>query len=282
MIRMAGVFESNASLFVFLAMSIVSLGFSFYFYRKTRFLKRFSKNLQVNVFNKTYNVFDPYPERRKSVNMSILLPLIIVFLYLFIGLVILKFFEAGLVLGFTVFMVCLSLMLADEAYELYTNARIFTKAIRNGSDIGRGDLRALSLLTKIMPKLSKYYVILASVFLTSAAAFSFIAPAAITGLSLFIGMTIESTSFVGGISPYLALFVFTIAFMTVYFVAGRLKTRLFGLSPAVPLTVMEEQFMRVKIMSKWGEAPPYELSHRPVLEDAEVEERKRKALRSEE
>lgn len=226
---MAGTFEVGASSFVLLAMSIISLGFSSYFYIKTRFFRRLSKNLQVNIFNKTYNVFDPYPEHRKSIGISILLPIVLVFSCLFIGFMILKVLESGLILGLTVFIVCFSLMLADEAYELYTNARIFTKAIRNGTDIGEGDLKALSLLMEIMPKLSKYYIILASVFLASAAVFQYIVPAATLAVSLFLGTTIEVTSFTGNISPYVAVFVFTVTFMTVYLAAGRIKTRLLGL-----------------------------------------------------
>lgn len=279
---MTGVFESDTSLLVLFAMSGVSLFISLFFYFKSRFFRRASADLRVNAFDRTFNVFDPYPERRRSVEILVLLPLILVFMFFFIGFVVLKFFEARLILGLTVFMACFGFMMVDEAYEILVNARAFTKAVENKAKLGEGDLKALLLLTEIMPKMSRYYFVLATVFLVSAATFQYIAPSAVLGVSLLVGTTVESTSFAGGISPYLAVFTFTIVFVTVYFAAGRLKTRLFGFSPSTPLTAMEEQFQRVKIMSKWGEAPPYELSHRPVLEDAEVEERKRRALRQEE
>jgi len=56
------------------------------------------------------------------------------------------------------------------------------------------------------------------------------------------------------------------------------KVRVFGFRSSVPLTATDEQFERLLIMSKWGEKPPFELSHRPVFEDYETEERKRKTL----
>jgi len=76
--------------------------------------------------------------------------------------------------------------------------------------------------------------------------------------------------------------VFAALVTLVFIVAGQIKTRLFDFAPSVPQTVTDEQFERLTIMGNWAESPPYELSHRPVFENPEVEERKRRALRSKE
>jgi len=133
-----------------------------------------------------------------------------------------------------------------------------------------------------LPKLSRYYLLLAIILFVSSVALPYVVPAALFALAQFFGGVIESTAFAGPLVLYVALFLFTVAFMTVYFAGRILKSRVLGFPRSLPSTYIEEQFERLLINAKWAESPPYELSHRPVFEDSEVEERKRKALVSKE
>jgi hypothetical protein len=282
MMSLVDAFQSATPFLVLFAMGCAALVFSLYFYRKRRALGRLAGSLYMNVFDKSFNVYDPYPERRKVIGLTVAVPLLLVLTYFLIGYLLLKVLESGLVLGFVLFAMGFGLMMVDEALELYSNAKLFTKAATNRTDFGQGDLKALSILLDTMPKLSKYYVLLAAVFFASAVAFPYIASPTLMAFSLYVGTTIEYTSSTGIWSLVFVVLAYTLLFMTVYFVAGRLKSRIFGSSTSTPFAASDEPFERIKIVARWGEAPPYELSHRPVLEDPEVEERKRKALTSDE
>jgi len=249
-------------------------------HKKSRALNRASEDLHVDAFDKTFNVFDPYPEARKATSNLLLWPVSLMLVFGVLSLAFMQLIGAGVVLDITIVIFGVGLMVVDEASEIYSNANVFIRALVDHAKFAQGDVRAVYLLKGIMQKLRKYYVLLAVVFAVFSVASPWIQQLVIVGFAQFVGSTVTTTSSLGIAAPYVTVFVFAALVTIVFIVAGQVKTRLFEFAPSVPQAVMDEQFERLTVMSHWGEAPPYELSHRPVFEDPEVEERKRRALRS--
>ena len=268
------------SFFVLLAMGCTSLALSYYFYSKSRVLKEASKNLSVTVWDKTFNVFVP-TENRRAITPTILLPVVAVLMWVFVGFLVLKILEMGLVLGISVFILSLGLMMMDEALDLRDHANVFVNALNSKTKLAKGDVNTLLLLGRVMPKLSIYYIFTAIVFFASAYALPYIVSAVVVGLSVYSGTAATVASPLGVAMPYIALFAFTFLFVIVYLGGGRLKNRIFGFPKSMSFRAMEEQFERGVRTITHGDSPPFEMSHRPILEDPEVEERKRKDLDSE-
>ena len=92
-----------ASFSVFLAMGCLCLAFSAYFYLKRRAIQKLPKNLTVNVFHKTFNVFYLTSKKRMIHNFGfflILSPLVAFsWTFIFVFVVILSVLEAGLSIG---------------------------------------------------------------------------------------------------------------------------------------------------------------------------------------
>ncbi|MHA1754163.1 MAG: hypothetical protein ACTSYR_01440, partial [Candidatus Odinarchaeia archaeon] len=95
--------------------------------------------MSANIFNKTFCIFNPYPESRKIIHSCLsALPLIVFFVALFVTIVIWGILENGLLLSLTLIIVGLNLILTDVASEIYKNINVFTKAIHDKSDVGVG------------------------------------------------------------------------------------------------------------------------------------------------
>lgn len=187
---------------------------------------RLPKNLSVSVSNKTFNVFDPFPSRRKiihSFTLHVIIMILILYGVIFCGFwVFPNIFQIGLVLGLTIFVTGLALMMIDEAYEIHKNANIFLKAVKNGANLGNGDLAVLFLVKEVLPKLSAYYLFLAIVFFTSSIALPYVVPAFLMILSQFVSMIIK----IGG---YLSFIVFallsTLVIFIVYAAAKKIRRK---------------------------------------------------------
>jgi hypothetical protein len=250
------------------------------FHSKSRILRKISKDLSVNVFNKTFSVYDPYPARG-TLHRLAFLPVFVFGASLLVEVVALKTFGTGVFTSVAVFLLSLSPMMIVEAYETYTSANLFLNAVKNEADLGKGDLQVLSLVKAVTPRLSVYYVLLAGVFLTLSLILPLIGSPVLMAFSMLFSLPLGSASEIGIAAPYLTLFLFTVLFMTAYFAGGKLKNRIFGFPSAVPLTSLEEQFETVKIMAHWAETPPYEWSHRTIEEEPVILKRKMKELRGE-
>jgi len=274
--------EVTVSMAVLVVMACVSILLSLLFDRKIRAINRLSQKINLNVFDKTFNVLDPYPRSRKTINSIMIWPIVIMLLFTFFAMAFSKIFETGIALGVIILISSISLMMVDEVTEINSTANLFSKALASQTGFGKGDVVALHLLKQTMPKLKKYFILLATLFLISALTLPFLLQAAVIALTQTVGSVMTTTYILGLISPYLSLLIFTAIVTIIAVTAGRIKTKAFGLGPSPTMTSIEEQFERITIMAKWGEAPPFELSHRPVLEDPEVEERKRRALDPEE
>jgi len=176
-------------------MGCSSLVLSMLFRLEHHRMKRLPRSLSANVFDKTFNVFDPYPEHGRiihSINFISMLPAIIV-VAAFTVLIPLAWalIAYGLLVSVTLLVTCLNLMLIEVAFETHQNAKIFIKAFNNKADLGVGDLKVFKTLERAMPKLSKYYLALSILFLTLAATLGYIWPSLFWTFARLLGLILE-------------------------------------------------------------------------------------------
>lgn len=239
MILQIGIFQFDTAYFIgfliLLALSCLSLVLSLSFRLRARYIGKLPKNLSVSVFNKTFNVFDPYPPHRKiihSFTFHIIMTVLIMYMYFFGFILLSRIVQMGLVLGLIIFVTCLSLMMIDEAIEMYKNANIFLKAVKNGSDWGRGDLAVLFRVKDALPKLSVYYSFLAIVFFASAVALPYVVPAFLMILARFAGGIIETSTIFGFLSIIVAALLYAPVVYAVYAVAKKIRSTIVGFTPS--------------------------------------------------
>lgn len=145
--------------------SCLSLLLALLFRFKFNMLKKYSNNLTVKVFNKTYNVFDPFPRKRRLVSTFLtLFPLLVTVCTGAALFVFLQILAAGLLLNLVIVVVSVNLLVIEGAFEVYQNGSIFVKAFQRQTALGEGDVRVSNLLNKSMVRLSNYYLGLAIIF----------------------------------------------------------------------------------------------------------------------
>jgi hypothetical protein len=148
-----------------LAISCVSLVLALLFRSKLRTLNVFANNPTVNVFNKTFNVFDPYPDSKKLVNAFLTaLPLLVLFCTGFVLFIFMEILAAGLLLNLIVVIISINLLVVDGVFEVYQNGGIFISAFRREIRVGEGDVRVLQIVKKALSRISTYYFGLAIFF----------------------------------------------------------------------------------------------------------------------
>ena len=117
-------------------MGCSTLVLSIIFRSKHRKMSHLPRNYSANIFDKTFNIFNPYPEHRRIIhNFLSALPLIVVLASLVFVPFALKAFESGLLLSLVLLIICLNLMLIEVASETYQNAKIFIKAFNSKADL---------------------------------------------------------------------------------------------------------------------------------------------------
>lgn len=276
---MSDISQFGASFWILSVMGLASLLFSLFFYLRFHLLEKLSKEAYISVFDKTFNVISLNPERRRVTHNVVIL---LIFAFLFPFLLAVGILEAiQYVSSSILFLLCLGLLMIDDAFEIYEAAGIFTKGFRNKVPLGQGDLTTLAFLKMVIPKLSTYYLFLAVIFFASSPVVLPCISTALLVLSHFAQAATGPTA-IGVTGIFIGPLLIALITVAILFVGRLVKRRIFDFPPSIPLTAIDEQFERLVIMSKWAEWPPFELSHRPVLEDPETEERKRKALISRE
>jgi HAMP domain-containing protein len=275
------VFPSEVSLFassmVLVAMGCVALVFSLLLERKSRALRRLSKNLSVGVFSKTFNVFDPSMERRRiiSSHTGLVVFVAIYGAWLVVTVGVFTSFAAGGLLASVIFLVCAGLLMVDETQELNKNAGIFVEAIRSGTSLGVGDMRALFVMRRTLPKLSLYHLFLAAVFFASAfevpylSNVIFLVCADVAWVlfalsSLLIAVPLLSLIAVAG------LFGAVIAMIAIG--ADQARKRLFGFPRSIRSDVLDTPFERMALYVRYMRHHP--TLHEPLPEDTENISRK--------
>ena len=230
-----------ASFSVLLTMGCICLALSLSFHLKSRSLKRLPKKLAPNVFDKTFSVFNPYPDKRKplgSIASALVLSPLLVFVavMIFTFTVILKLLEMGLMLSLCMAIVCLGLMMVAEASETRTNANSLMNAVRGGDELAKGDLIVLSLVKELLPKLSAYYLFLGTVLVVSSLTVPYLIPAFFFVFSQFIGAVVGTAMFAGILAPTFAGGLLAVAVFMVFAVARSIRSKVFGLYPSGGLT----------------------------------------------
>lgn len=241
------------SFFVLLLMSFLSLVISLVFLLKLRVIRKLPKNLTVNVFNKTFNVFDPYTSRRKIIHsLVVLFPFFAIFgAFILTFFLMTKVFEMALILGLTILIICLNLMMIDEAFEAYKNANTFIRAVKNKTGLGKGDLTVLFLVKETLPKLSVYYLLLAVIFVTSSVTLPYVMPAVMLTITQLIGVMIEFTVSVGLHAVFFAPLSIIITTLIVQIVAKKFKSKIFGFPSSESSNILGEIFERMKTFVLW-------------------------------
>lgn len=209
-----------------LAMGCLTLALSMLFRLKSHVINSLPKNLSANVFNKTFIVFNPYPEHRK-INYSFLsaLPILVFFACLGFILVAWKIFEYGLMSSFFILIICLYLIVVEVAPETYQNTRIFIKAVQRGTSLGVGDLRVFQIVRKALPRLSNYYLGLTISFVTFAATMNYIWPLTLWFLSRLVGLILDAGAVTGFVGWQVTVFLFTLTVVIIQIFVGKLKAK---------------------------------------------------------
>jgi len=232
---------SLASFSILIAMSAIALTLSILFYLKSRAVKKLPKDLRANIFSRTFNVFNPFPEKRRTFHSYLFFlvfsPLVAFsWTFFLVFIVILKVFQAGLIVGFVLFVVCLNLMMTSEAFEIYANTSRLLKAASSGTSLGRGDMMILRFAEKSLSKLSFYYLILTGLFAASFFAAPYVAPIALVAFANIVGAITTATASTFFLAPIFAVLFFTMLVMTIFILARKLRALVFNFPPFGALT----------------------------------------------
>jgi hypothetical protein len=241
--------SSSTSFPVFFILGAISLGFSLALYLKSRAIKRIPRDLSATVFNKTFNVFDPFPEHRRTIQsefffilFSPLITLVWVFLIVFIAL--LWVLEAGLLAQLIISLFFVGLMMVGEATETYSTVNTLVKATKRHTGFGQGDIFVLSVVKKTIDKLSLYYLLLSVLSVALSFAMPYMFPAMMLAFSQFISLMVGATGGIPMIAPFAAAALFTLFTIAIFEAAKRLKTAFFGFLPP-------DIFETDEIMARW-------------------------------
>jgi hypothetical protein len=232
---------SIASFSILLAMSAITLALSILFYLKSRAVKKLPKGLRASVFSRTFNVFDPFPEKRRTFHSYLFFlafsPLVaFAWTFFLVFIVFLKVFQAGLITGFILFAVCLNLMMTSEAFEIYANIGKLLNAVRSGTSLGRGDLAVLYFTKKSLNKLSAYYLVLTGLFTASFFAAPYVFPMFLVAFAYIVGAITAATGATLFLAPIFVVFLFAIITVAVFILARKLRALVFNFPQSGALT----------------------------------------------
>lgn len=208
-------------------MGCSTLVLSLIFRSKHRKMSHLPRNYSANIFDKTFNIFNPYPEHRRIIhNFLSTLPLIVVLASLVFVPFALKAFESGLLLSLVLLIICLNLMLIEVASETYQNAKIFIKAFNSKADLGAGDLKVFQTLKRVMPKLSNYYLTLSILFLTFAATLGYIWPSFLRFFAQLVGLILEVSALTGSVIWFqVVVFLFALVVVIIQIFVWKIKSK---------------------------------------------------------
>lgn len=218
------IFYSSLTLF---AMCCLALAISIILRLKSRAINSLPKNLSANVFDKTFVVFNPYPEQRKIIHSFLsALPLLVGFASVVFALIAWKILESGLLLSLFVLIIGLNLVVVGDASEAYQNSKTFVKAVQGGTSLGVGDLKVFQIIKKLMPKLSNYYLGLSILFIASSVMLPYIWSSALWFFAWFIGLILQVSASTGPISYVVAVFLFALTVVVIQLFASAVKNKL--------------------------------------------------------
>ena len=256
---------------VLVVMGFVSLAISFGLRLKSRALGRYPKNIQIGIFKRTFNVFNPYSERRKVIheNLEWLILIAVYGSFVGLGFVVLKIFEFGFLLAFITLLICLGFLLIDETLEIHKNASIFVGAFRKDVRLGKGDLEVLDFMRHTLPSLSYYHLMVAVAFFATSLAVPFVANVFLWSFSGLAGFIFVASAALWFFPPLVLLctgLMFAATVFAVQFAANRVKMRILSFPSPEQLNVLSEEFYRMKMFAGIQH-------HHPTLHVPDVEHR---------
>ena len=182
----------------------------------------------VSVYNRTFVVFDPYGRATTVFHRFLgLLPFVPLVLGFGMAVLLLVIIDSGLLLTLLVAIVGLSLILVEESVEAYADSKLLIGAIEGGSLLGVGDVRLLSLMKRLLPRLIRYYLVVAVVFFVLAGVLPFVWMQFLWYFAVVLGGLIQAASS-GLVSWLLAIGLYAGAVMVFVFLITLVKNRLFG------------------------------------------------------
>lgn len=219
----AYLFYSSLTLLV---MGCLTFVLSVFFRLRFHVVEGVPKSLSASVFNKTFNVLNPYPESRKVIhNFLVVLPVLMFFVSLGFVVVAWKIIEYGFALSLVVLIVCLNLMVLDVAYEISQNAEILIRAVRCDTSFGVGDLKVFQIVRKALPRLSNFYLGLTILFVVLAVTLGYIWSSALWFMAWFVGLMFEASAVTGPVGWEVAVFLFALVVFVIQVFVLRVKRR---------------------------------------------------------
>lgn len=219
---------------VLLTMGFTSLTLAVMLRLQLRRLDKVRKKLIANVFDQTFSVFNPYPPKRTILHSYFAsYGVLAVFAsLLFTTFMFTVVAGSGVLLGILAFFFCASLMMFSDTSEVGKNAKALVHAAQTGGNLGEGDVVMFHAIRFVIPKLKKYYVLLATALIASGLTLPLLA-SAIAFIFHFFVVT-EVSAFTHSMTLTL-LFLFAAMPPIVSVCAKRLKNRLFAVPPSEEL-----------------------------------------------
>lgn len=257
---------------VLIGMGCAALVFSLTSSLRSKALRRLPQDLLPRVFSRTFNVFEPYLESRKTIGSHAGLAVFMAIYGSWIAVTfsVFKAFELGGILSCIIFVLCAGLLMIDETFELNKNAALLAKAVRGRRGLAKGDMEVLKLVKSSLPRLSIYHMFLAVVFFASAIAIQeivetvFLASAWIASVVVALSASMKAV-------PMLSLLVVAglsgTVLVLLQLLGNRTKKRIFGFPPPIPVDILGRQFFRMKMYVGIQHHHPF--LHEPSPEETE-------------
>jgi hypothetical protein len=135
--------------------------------------------------------------------------------------------DSGLLLTSLVVIMGLSLIVVEESFEAYADSKLLVEAVEGGSQLAVGDVRLLSLMKRLLPRLTRYYLGVAVLFLVGAVVLPFVWMQFLWYFAMLLGGLIQAAS-TGLASWLLAIGLYAGAVAVFVFLITLAKNRLFG------------------------------------------------------
>jgi hypothetical protein len=214
-------------------LSILSLVFSIVLYLKSCDVKKISKGLAPTVFDRTFKVFDSFPERHRTIRSDFFFYLFspltsFVWAFIIVFVVLLQVIEAGFVGDLAILVLCLGPMMINEATETYSCANTLTKAAARHTAFAQGDISVLLILKKTIGRMSVYYLLLSVLFAALFFAMPYAFPAMFLAFSALIAFMAYATVGIPIIAPFAAALLFILFSLAIIEAAKRVRGALFG------------------------------------------------------
>ena len=204
------------------------------------------------MFRKTFNVFNPYPEKRSVIHEHLQLLILIAIYGSFIGIsyALMTILEFGFLLAFFTMIICLGFLLIDETLEIHKNASAILNALKKGESFGKGDIEVLNFLRTTLPRLSYYHLTVTAIFFATSLTVPYAVDVLILSLSRIAGIIFAATAFFWFFPPFVLLstgILFAATVFVTQFAANRIKMRVFGFPSPDLINVLGEEFFRMKM-----------------------------------